>query len=794
VNVSRRWLEAFLRRPLEVRDLADKLAMLGAPADAVVPLHQELADIVVAQVEAVRPHPNADRLRVCTVNDGAAERRNVVCGAPNVVEGGKYPFARVGASLPGGLVIQKRKIRGEPSEGMLCSPRELGLGADHDGLLTLTTDAAPGTRFLEVLALADDRLELELSPIRGDLLGHKGVARELAAVYKTQFRLPEIPTARPPDRPFAVDIHRAGQQADCCGVLVSIEPGSSCARFTAAVIRGVTVGPSPEWLRQRLEAVGQRSINNVVDATNYVMFELGQPLHAYDFARLAGPSISARKTLSGETLTTLDGVARTLGPDMTVIADAAGPVGVAGVMGGQGSEVTATTTDLFLECAWFAPAPTRAARRALGISTEASLRFERGTDLWSVPDALRRCIEVLLATAGGRVDGSPVDCWPEPVTPPRIFLRTARVAQVLGVELPVHVLEQCLVAIGATLVAKPAEQRLAVEVPGWRPDVREEIDLVEEIARVYGFGAFPDELRPFRAGNQTDAPIHLISGTIRQGLVAEGLFETILLPLGPADGHAGVAVLNPLSSEHGYLRGRLTPGLVRQVEANWANQVRDVRLFEIGTVFGRGEPGGRPLEATHVAAVLSGARSPAHWTDGGRTPDCDIWDLKGLFERAVSLAIPGATVQVEGGGWVAKNSTGREVGRAGPLAADAPPWAAPLFGLEIEVEPSPRPAPRFRPLPTTPAASRDLALLVPDAVAIESVLRGVHEAAGSLLDAVEILDEYRGKELPPGRRSVAVRVVLRGQERTLRDADVEAVVQRILSKLGQSCDVTLRTS
>jgi phenylalanyl-tRNA synthetase beta chain len=795
VKVSRRWLEAFLRRPLEARELAEKLALLGAPADAVVPLHRELSGIVVALVEEVRPHPNADRLQLCLVNDGTSQRHHVVCGATNVAAGEKYPFARVGTALPGGLVIEKRKIRGEASEGMLCSSQELGLGTDHDGIMTLSTDAAPGTPFLEVLTLDDDRLELDTPPVRPDLLGHKGVARELAAAYQTMFRLPEIPTDLPTYRHTDVPHPaRSGSPARCGGVLVSIEPGSACARFTAAVIRGVTVGPSPAWLRQRLEAIGQRSINNVVDATNYVMFELGQPLHAYDLAKLAGPSVAARKARPGERLATLDGVDRELSADITVIADAAGPVGVAGVMGGRGSEVSAATTDLFLECAWFQPGPTRAARRALGISTEASLRFERGTDLWSVPDALRRCILIVLATSGGRLDGEPVDCWPEPTSPPRIFLRTARVAQVLGVELPVHVLEQCLVAIGATLVAKPAEQRLAVEVPGWRPDLREEIDLIEEIARIYGYGAFPDDLRPFRAGNQTDAPIHIASDEIRRGLVAEGLYETLLLPLGPADGAAAVPVLNPLSADHGFLRARLTPGLVRQVEVNWANQVRDVRLFEIGTVFSPGDPGGRPVETTRAAVVLTGAREPAHWTDGGRTPMCDSWDLRGLFERAVSLAIPGATVQVEGSGWVAKNSAGREVGRAGPLGADAPPWAAPLFGLEVDVDPGVRPAPRFRPLPTTPAATRDLALLVPGAVGIDAVIMTVREAAGGLLETVGILDEYRGRELPTGRRSVAVRVVLRGRERTLRDADVEAVVQRILSKLGQALDVTLRTS
>lgn len=790
MKVSRRWLEAFLRRELTIRDLVEKFAMLGAPVDAVEPLHAELKDIVVALVEEVRPHPNADRLRLCTVNDGKPERHHVVCGASNVVVGAKYPFAPIGATLPGGLVIEQRKLRGETSEGMLCSSRELGLGADHEGIMTLTTEAEPGTALLAALSLDDDRLELDVSPVRPDLLGHKGIARELAAAYQIQFRLPEIPggiadlpSSRPTVQPSVT----------VSGVTVSIEPGSACARFTGAVIRGVRIGPSPEWLRRRLEAVGTRSINNVVDATNHVMFELGQPLHAYDLAKLSGPAISARRARPGERLTTLDGVDRALQPEFTVIADATAVVGIAGVMGGRASEVSDPTTDLFLECAWFRPGPTRAARRALGLPTEASQRFERGTDLWAVPDALRRAVEVILAVAGGRLDGEPVDCWPEPSHPPRIFLRTERVSQVLGVELPVHVLEQCLVAIGCTVVAKPAEGRLSVEVPGWRPDLVEEIDLIEEIARIHGYESFPDELRPFRSGNQVDAPIEIALREVRRGLVAEGLFEAHLLAIGPPTA-GSVPILNPLSADHGFLRAALLPGLIRQVESNWANQVKDVRLFEVGTVFAPGDAAGRPVETTHTAAVVSGAREPAHWTGGPGAAAADLWDLKGLFQRVVSLAIPAATVQVEGEGWIARLADGRVVGRAGLLTADAPPWAAPLFGLEVEVDPAPRPVRRFAPLPTTPAATRDLALLLPVGVSIAAVEAVIASAAGSLLESVRVIDEYRGKGLPAGRRSVAVRLVFRGRERTLRDADVEAVVSGVLTKLGQALDVTLRTA
>jgi phenylalanyl-tRNA synthetase beta chain len=792
MKVSRRWLEAFLRRQLDSRELVDTLAMLGAPVDALTPLHADLRDVVVGVVEEVRPHPNADRLRLCVVDAGGPTRRQVVCGASNVEAGRKYPFAPVGAALPGGITLERRKIRGETSEGMLCSMRELALGDEHDGIMTLDTEAEPGTSFLEALGLEDERLELDVSPMRPDLLGHKGVARELAAAYQTTFRLPDIPGAKivyPTVRPSV------SRTATVGGVEVTLEPDAACARFTGAVIRGVKIGRSPEWLRRRLEAVGQRVLCNIVDATNYVMLELGQPLHAYDIQRIAGPALIVRQARAGERLVTLDNTERALLEGMTVVADRAGVAGIGGVMGGMASEVSEATTDIFLEAAWWHPGPLRQARKALGIVTEASHRFERGTDLWGLPDALRRCIDIVLATAGGALDQELLDLWPEPANPPRIFLRGARVAQVLGVELPVSELERCLLAVGATVVSKPGEGRLAVDAPGWRPDLVEEIDLVEEVARIHGYQNIPDALRPFRSGNQTDAPIELAAGVVRRQLVAEGLYESVLLAPGPQEtGMAQVPILNPLSSEHGLLRARLVPGLVRQAEANWANQVRDVRLFEIGTVFRPGEPGGRPDEFTHVAAVLTGGRAPPHWSDAGRTPDCDLWDLKGLFERSVSLANPLASVQVEEGGWLARLPDGREVGRAGPLTADAPPWAAPLFGLEVEIDPAPRQPTRYARLPTVPAATRDLALLLPEGVPVADVEALVRDTAGPLLEAVRVIDEYRGEGLPAGRRSVALRLVLRSSERTLRDQEVEGVVQRVLNVLGKSLDVTVRTA
>lgn len=787
MNVSRRWLEDFLRRPLDAGDIAGRLGMLGAPVDAIEPLNAALSEIRVALVEAVIPHPNADRLRVCIVDDGTAERRRVVCGAPNVTAGKKYPFAPIGATLPGGLKIERRKLRGEVSEGMLCSARELGLGADQDGLLELETPAPPGTALLEALPIGDHRLVVDVTPNRPDLLGHKGVARELSAALGVPFRLPVIPGSTGADVPPP---RRFGGSAELGGIRVTLEDLEGCFRFHGALVRGVAIGPSPVWLQRRLEAVGVRAINNVVDATNYVMLELNQPMHAYDAARLGGARLVVRRARRGESLVTLDEVSRTLDGEMTAIADDAGVIGVAGVMGGASTEVSSGTTDILLEAAYWEPRRIRRTRRALNLSTEASYRFERGIDLWAGADAMRRCIELVLATAGGTLVDAPVDLWPEPSHPPRIFLRPARVTQVLGVPIAWGEIERCLVAIGATVVSKPDDGRIAVDVPGWRPDLREEIDLIEEIARIHGYDAFPIELRPYRPGSLPDAPIEQATSRVRRGLVAQGLFEVATLPMVPDHGAESVRLLNPLSATDAYLRATLLPGLVRQVELNWSNHVREVRLFEIGTVF-RGTAAGRPAERRHLAGVVTGRRDPPHWTDAAR-PDYDRWDLKGLFEAAAALANPVASVQVEGDAWVAVAEDGRVLGRAMPLAADAPPWAAPVWGFEMQLDAAPRQPTRFHSLPSTPSSERDLALLLPAAVSAGQVRRTLERVGGDLLVGVAVLDEYRAAGLGDAARSVLFRLTFRAPDRTLRDAEVDEAERRLLASLERELGVRRR--
>ncbi|HET7296563.1 MAG TPA: phenylalanine--tRNA ligase subunit beta [Gemmatimonadales bacterium] len=789
--LSRRWLEAMLGRDLDPRDLEARLGMLGAPVEAVEPLHADLADVIVAQVLEVSKHPNADRLSLCRVDTGAGSPVEVVCGAPNAQAGKKYPYAGVGAVLPGGFKLEKKKIRGVESNGMLCSAKELGLGAEHSGILELDTTAAPGTRFLDAVPLADHRIVIEVTANRPDLLCHKGVARELAASLGATLKLPPIPDSR---GTFPASFRRVPREGVVDAVTVRLEDAEGCPRYMAAVIRGVRVGPSPGWLTARLSAVGQRPINNVVDATNYILLELNQPLHAFDLARLRGPAVVIRRARPNEKIVTLDGVERTLGPEMTAICDADRPTIVAGVMGSAESEVSAATTDLVLECAYFQPTRIRRTRRTLDLSSESSYRFERGIDLLGMPDALRRAIELVVAVAGGELREPPLDLWPEPVQEKAIFLRPERVERLLGVPVARPEIERLLTSVG--FFVAPKDGRLAVQVPGWRPDVTREVDFIEEVARLKGYDTFPDELRPYRPGTVPDAPVERAKAGVRAQLARAGFYEARTMPLTGPDGPDAVPIRNPISAEEAYLRRRLLPGLLRRVEHNWAGHNRDIRLFEVGTVFRRGA--GAPEEWTSVAGVLTGARRPPHWSEAVKLPDMDIWDLKHHFELAVRAASPSCDLRPaapETAGWVAVHrGSGEAMGSAGPLAADVPNWGAPVFGFELRLEVGLAGPASYRPLPVQPPVERDVALVLPTGVtaaAVEDVLR---RAAGPLLERLEVFDEYRGPGIPPGHRGVAWHCTFRDSDRTLRERDVDEMEKRGLAALEGELGVRRRES
>jgi len=819
VIVSRRWLEALLGQPLDARDAAERLTLHAAPVDAVVPLHQELGDVLIARVLEVKKHPDADRLSLCLVDaGGGAQPVEVVCGAPNVQAGKIYPYAPVGAVLPGGLKLERKKIRGVESNGMLLSAKELGLGADHSGILELDTAAPPGARFIDAVGIGDHQIVIDVPANRPDLLCHKGVARELGASLGAPVKLPSIPGARERSAPPAAEggvpagRSRAARPSGAAGpsgrvtsgvvdgVEVRLEDAEGAPRYMIAVIRGVKVAPSPAWLVERLTAVGQRPINNVVDATNYILFELNQPLHAFDLARLRGPAVVVRRARPGEKIVTLDGVTRTLTADMTAICDAERPTIIAGVMGSAESEVSADTRDLVLECAYFQPTRIRRTRRALGLSSESSYRFERGIDMLAMPDAVRRAIELIRAVAGGEQREPVLDLWPEPQQERTIFLRPERVTQLLGTVIERVEVERLLSSVG--FFVAPKDARLAVQIPGWRPDVTREVDLIEEVARLKGYDAFPDELRPYRPGTVPDAPEERARARVRERLVRAGLLEARTIPLGPPDGPEAVPIRNPLSADEAHLRRRLLPGLIRRVEFNWANRNRDVRLFEVGTVFRAtsGERGARsgsvPEEWTSVAGVLTGARRPPHWSEGAKVPDMDIWDLKYHFELAVSVAAPACEVRPATGGapgWEAvQPGSGEVVGWSGPLEADVPAWAAPLYGFEVRLSGLERLPVAYRPLPVQPPVERDLALVLPPDVTAERVGGVLRRAMAPLLERLQVFDEYRGPGIPPGYRSVAWHCTFRDPVRTLREADVDALQKRALAALEDELGVRRR--
>lgn len=814
MNVSYEWLRAFVpfdESPAQLRDL---ITAHITPVDELVAIRDDLASIVIARVVEEAPHPDSDHLHVTKVDAGTGTLLDVVCGAPNVTAGKMYPFAMTGTVLPNGLKIQKRKIRGAISDGMLCSAREIGLGQEQDGIMELDVDVVPGTPLLRALPLGDTRLVIDVGANRPDLLSHLGIARDIAAITTKPFALPRI-DGLGADVPVALT-HATTGRAGPVSVTVA-EPGL-VRRFMGVVIRGVTIGPSPEWLVRRLEAIGSRSINNVVDASNYVLHELGQPTHAFDLAKLGGSSIVVRLARAGERITTLDGVERALRDSMIVIADAERPQAIAGVMGGRESEVTETTTDIFLEVANFDPTRIRNARRALALSTDASYRFERGVDLEIGPRALERVAHLIVLLAGGRIDGAPVDLAYDRGSPTQLTLRPARVATVLGQTLDREEIALLLQGIGFDVEREARDLR--VGVPSWRGDVTAEVDLIEEVARLRGYDSFPMEMRPFRPGNVGDDSQWITSRRVREALVGGGMIEVRPMPF-VAGGPDFVRVSNPLAENEACLRREILDTLARRAEYNLARMQHDIRIFEIGSVF---EPstGELPREELRVGLLVMGRRQPSHFTDP-KSAEFDEWvtfaewDAKALGQLIGRAAYPTATialreVESEAVLWEVI-ADGKSVGVVRRVTLDAPVWAAPAYGVEISLgviesgqvapvgesahRPFERPAStvrRYQALPTTPASEFDLALSVPDDVRAEQVEQVIKQVSGKLLERIALFDRYVGHEVEAGHRSLAWRLTFRHAERTLRDREIEARRADILKALADELNVRQRTS
>ena len=824
MNISHEWLSRFVPHGRSAEEVRDLLTAHVATVEGFERLRAELAALVVARVIESERIPDT-KLSFNKVDDGSGTLLDVVCGAPNVTVGATYPFARTGTTMPAGLVIEKRKIRGFTSNGMLCSARELGLGDEHDGILVLDTTAAPGTPLLDVLPIGDVRLVLDVLPNRPDLLSHVGVARELAALTGTAMQ-PPAELASLPHTGVKVVHGDTGAQAG--RLTVRVDDLDDCPQYGAAVVSGLTVGPSPKWLRACVESVGGRSINNVVDATNYLLHGFGQPMHAFDASTLGGDTLIVRRARADETLVTLDGATRKLDPSMLVIADGTAATALAGVMGGRSSEVTASTTRVVLEVAVFSPTLVRATRRRAGISTDASYRFERGIDASAVPEMLSLGAALIASVGGGKVE-SLIHVGSADSARPAVTLRPARVLRLLGDAVPPDEIGRLLLGIG--FVVRPgAASTLLVTPPAWRHDVTREVDLIEEVARLRGFDRLPDVLHGARPGTVPDHPLFTAYRRVRDALVAEGLFEVRPLPFtagpprtgasgapSPADAsHSDlVRVANPLAEDEPYLRTSVLDTLARRAEYNLNRMQGNVRMFEVGTVF-TSQGSALPREEQRVGALVMGARRPIHFSEP-QPPAYDAWDAKALALTVATSAFPGAEVIMVPATapllWLVQVG-GVVVGEVRPVALDAPVWAKAAFGVELTLGTVPStpvaargahahetPAvpdasvpQRYRPLPTTPAAEFDLALLVPDATGAAQVERVLREVSGAQLERCELFDEFRGAGVPEGTRSLAWRLTFRHPERTLRDKEIEGRRSQLLKTLEAQLGVRPRTT
>ncbi len=815
MKYSHEWLRAFVAHTLTADATRELMTKHVATVDAMTRLRGELAAIVIARVVEAGRHPNSDHLWLTKVDDGSGALLEVVCGAPNVSVGTLYPFARTGTVLPTGMTIEQRKIRGVTSHGMLCSARELQLGDDQSGIMALDVIAEPGTPLLDAMPLGDVCYEVDVLPNRPDLLSHLGMARELAALSGVPLHLPEELRGLRTAGPAA----HGEREAQADAVRVVLEDPDGCPRYMGVVVRGVRVGPSPDWLVRRLAAIGIRSICNVVDITNYALHALGQPMHAFDLARLAGPEVVVRRARQGESFVTLDGVPRTLSSDMTVIADAERAIAVAGIMGGRDSEVTDATTDVFLEVAYFSAPHVRRTRRALGLSTDASYRFERGIDPAVAPIALDKAAGLLMRVAGGRVAGTPVDVGRPPHPAAAVAARPSRIASLLGDVIPAPEIERLIASVGFT-VQRAERDKLTVVPPSWRGDVTRECDLAEEVARLRGYDRLPDTLRAGRPTAVPDHPLFHVRQRVRDRLVALGYFEAAPLPFVAGSDATHVRVTNPLSESEPHLRLSILETLGPRAEHNLSRLQRDVRLFEIGAVFA---PTGRdmPNESIHVGVLAMGLRAPLHFSTP-HPPLIDQWDAKGLAQEVVEAAFPGVAVDLVPMPnsadllWdVRLNATARSIGGVRRLALDKPVWAPEAYGVEVALGEMPNaliappgeharghthdaapPAAtvRNRPLATMPPAEFDLALLVPNDLPAAAVQAVLARTGGELLERLELFDLYEGSGLPPGHRSLAWRLTFRDPNRTLRDKEIEGRRQRILRALELELGVKPRTS
>ncbi|ACN13577.1 PheT [Desulforapulum autotrophicum HRM2] len=804
MKVSLSWLKEYAAIESAPEEMAAKLTMAGLEVESVVSRFDYLDRVVVARVEAVIEHPGSDHLHCCRVNVGDT-LLNIVCGAPNVREGMVVPCAMVGAVLPGDFKIKKGKLRGEVSEGMLCSASELRLDSDASGLMDLDASLEPGTPLVDALALADAVFEIDLTPNRPDCLSVIGVAREAAAFQDPPVRLNVPGTILPvtdESKPASVSIDDL--------VRVDILDPELCPRYCAALLVDVTVGPSPFWLQQRLEAVGLTPINNVVDVTNYVMMETGQPLHAFDFDFLAQGRIEVRAAGGSSKFTTLDGKEHTLEPDMLMICDGEAPVALAGVMGGQNSEILPTTTRVLLESAYFNPVSIRKTAKRTGIATDASHRFERGVDPVATRAVLERAAVLMAAVSGGALAKGVIDVNPLKSSPVQISLNVEQLNRRLGTDLGTDQIKTLLESVEFR-VEDQAEGVLSVAVPSFRVDVTRPEDLSEEVARLWGYDNIQTSFPAVAPSGRQLSPRIAFREKVRDCMVGFGFSEAVnysftsaesvdRLKLDENDSRRSVErLLNPISEEMAVMRSTLLPWLFENMRRNHAQQVETLRLFEVGNTFIAEGHGVQPREVECLSAILTGSRVVPSWH--AKAVEVDFFDIKGVVEGLLSdLGIKGvrfsrATRQdqpyLRVGNGACIEANGRLLGVVGEVAPDV----LKNFGLkqtafvfELDLEGLLVSAPEAivsKPLPKFPAISRDITLIIDGDLAAADIM---DEAAAfvqkeSLVEDAFLFDVYAGKPLAEGKRSISLRVVYRSLDKTLKEKKIKGLHERISKHL-----------
>ncbi|MDY6905109.1 MAG: phenylalanine--tRNA ligase subunit beta [Thermodesulfobacteriota bacterium] len=802
MKISLSWLKEYVAVDMPVDDIAHALTMAGLEVEGVVDRFSGLGDVVVGRVTAVSDHPDADRLRVCNVDDGESTI-SVVCGAPNVKDGMLTALAKPGAVLASGNPVKKGKIRGVPSAGMLCSEVELGIGEDADGIMDIDGDIAPGTPLNTALSISDPVLEIDLTPNRPDCLSIIGVAREVGAF-----------TGNPVQQP---DIQVSETGPAITGLTdVAIDAPDLCPRYAARLVLDVSIGPSPPWLCDKLVSVGLKPINNIVDITNFVMMETGQPLHAFDLDQLAENRIVVRCAGSDKTFTTLDDKVRTLSEEMLMICDAEKPVAIAGVMGGLNSEISENTTRVLIESACFKPASIRKTAKQLQMSSDAAHRFERGVDPAGTLRAADRAAQLMAELAGGKVAAGVIDNNPVPFCEKTLSINADTVNQRLGTDIPADKMVELLVAVDIPC-KKTGDHMLAVTIPAFRVDIERQEDIMEEVARLWGYNNIPVTFPAIPVEVEPPLPAFARRNRARDIMAGLGFMEAVnysfisseagqQMGFDPTTPHGDpVEILNPLTVEQSVMRTSLIPGLIKTVQQNTAQQIKDARLFEIGRVFLKQSDAELPDESEMIAGAWTGSRTPRAWL----VPDepVDFYDMKGVVEAllaALNAPAPAFTamprekcIYAKPGHTALVRVGEKDVGLVGELVdsliADHG-LKQPVFVFELDLSVLGQLLIEDRqaqPLSRFPAVTRDITLILPDAVEAGDVVASLDALNEELIEAIRITDVYRGDPVPAGKKSLSVRVVYRSRSNTLKDKYVNRLHAGITDRIVNAFEAEL---